>query len=195
MSMANAFDQHPALIALTAAIEAATLQTDGAPDSIAVRSVAAHEWSNACMGCHEETGCPEVMMPGYIIGLTGQGRYFDYHVSRSGTARLCSSGPDAPASPLFKRWLLADSANAVDVYRAEDIKVGRFRGALRFFRDGVYIAERIGAADPPVLEVGYWELVGADQISLRLEGQDMRHYFRIVSLEERELQLEVLRTA
>lgn len=76
---------HPALSALSAALEDAADLLRVPVDEIAVLAVEAHEWPDSCLGAAEEDeACTDAVTPGYRIHL-GDGMV--YHADRRGHVR------------------------------------------------------------------------------------------------------------
>lgn len=76
--------------ALKAALADLAKQTGLPASDIAVLSVEAVEWSDSSLGCPQEGFMyAQVITPGYLIMLSGQGQTYEYHTDQGQNVVLC----------------------------------------------------------------------------------------------------------
>ena len=76
--------------ALAAAIADLSEQTGLSPSDIQLVSMDAVEWSDASLGCPQEGFMyAQVITPGFLIVLEGQGQQYEYHTDQAGNVVLC----------------------------------------------------------------------------------------------------------
>jgi hypothetical protein len=76
--------------ALAAAIADLAEQTGLSPNEIELVSMEAVEWSDASLGCPQEGFMyAQVITPGFLIILEGQGQQYEYHTDQAGNVVLC----------------------------------------------------------------------------------------------------------
>ena len=85
----NAVD-HPALVALSAAIENAANLLRVPAEGVALGAMEARDWPDSCLGLPEDDeACAEVVTPGYLIRLSDGFTYrADHHATVGGTPKL-----------------------------------------------------------------------------------------------------------
>jgi hypothetical protein len=76
--------------ALAAAIADLAEQTGLSPNDIELVSMEAVEWSDASLGCPQEGFMyAQVITPGFLIILEGQGQQYEYHTDQAGNVVRC----------------------------------------------------------------------------------------------------------
>lgn len=93
---------HPAIAALSAAIDDASGRLRVPAESIRVEEVQAREWPDSCLGLPaDDEVCTEALTPGYRIRL-GDG--FVYHADQHGTVRQARRSDPYPDTELRLRY-------------------------------------------------------------------------------------------
>jgi hypothetical protein len=76
--------------AVAAAIANLSKQTGLPTDQINIDSVTAMEWPDSSLGCPQEGMMyAQVITPGYLIGLSAQGKTYEYHTDQKTNVILC----------------------------------------------------------------------------------------------------------
>ncbi|MBB1482657.1 hypothetical protein H5392_02130 [Tessaracoccus sp. MC1865] len=131
---------HPAVVALSAAIENAANLLRIPREGVALEGMEARDWPDSCLGLAEDDdACADVITPGYLIRL-GDG--FTYHADQQGNVRRARGDNPRPDTEIRLRYSVSggiagrSTSYETDSYqltKAEDDELRRLITEADFF--------------------------------------------------------------
>jgi hypothetical protein len=154
----GAASDHPAIVALSAAIEDAAASLDTPVTEIAVQSLEAVDWPDSCLGLAiEGEGCAEVITPGYRIVLGPPASGVVYRGDQHGTIRR-EATEDEPGSLNVRYEVTGGIAGIHDVFEVDTANLtdGEAAELRRLIAEADFwnLAEQID--DGQQIDDGFW---------------------------------------